>query len=119
MRTVLIDGLLGGVVISCWLGVIGMWRMRTPTEALHYLSLPTVLGGVLLTVAVFAETGMSSAGWKMAAIAVVLVSFNAVVAHAMARAFRVREAGHWEPRDGDAMEWVKARAGREQRGRQR
>lgn len=119
MRTVLIDALLGGIVLACWLGVIGMWRMRRPTEALHYLSLPTVVGGVLLTAAVFAETGVSSAGWKMAAIAVILVSFNAVVAHATARAFRVREAGHWESRNGDAMEWVRAREGRGQRGQTR
>ena len=113
MKAIAIDVLLGGVVLSCWLGVIGMWRMRRPTDALHYLSLPTVLGGVLLTAAVFAGTGMSAAGWKMAAIAMVLVSFNAVVAHATARAFRVREAGHWEPQDGDAMEWVKAQKGRQ------
>ena len=44
--------LLGGVVILCWLGVIGMWKMKEPVQALHYLSLPATAGAVLLTIAV-------------------------------------------------------------------
>jgi len=31
--------LLGGVVVFCWLGVIGMWRMKEPMQALHLLVL--------------------------------------------------------------------------------
>ena len=27
-------------MIFCWLGVLGMWRMREPMQALHYLALP-------------------------------------------------------------------------------
>lgn len=98
--------LLGIVVLGAWLGVIGMLRMREPTQALHYLSLPAV-GGIALTIAIFLETGSSQASWKMAAICVMLLAVNSVVTHATARAFRTREIGHWQPRDGDPLEFVR------------
>jgi multisubunit Na+/H+ antiporter MnhG subunit len=98
--------LLAGVVLSCWLGVLGILRMREPMQALHYLSLPASLGVVLLTAAVFVATGNSQASWKTAFIGAVLVGANSVVTHTTARAFRTRELGHWEPRPGDNVEWV-------------
>ena len=102
----LTDILLGITVLSCWIGVIGMLRMREPMQALHYLGLPASLGVVALTGAVLSETGISSTTLKTALIAVVLLGINSVVAHATARAFRTRELGHWEPRDGDPIEFV-------------
>lgn len=99
--------LLAIVVLTCWLGVIGMLRMKEPTQALHYLALPG-LGAMVLTAAVFVETGPSSAAWKMLFISFMLLAVNSVVAHATARAFRIRDLGHWEPRDGDAIEFVRA-----------
>ena len=98
--------LLGIVVLCAWLGVLGMLRMKEPTQSLHYLSLPAV-GGIALTVAVFLETGSSQASWKMALISVMLLAVNSVVTHATARAFRTRELGHWEPRNGDPIEFVR------------
>ena len=98
--------LLAGVVLSAWLGVIGMVRMREPMQALHYLSLPACLGSVLLTVAVFVETGSSNTAWKTLLICILLLAVNSVVTHAIARAFRTRQLGHWEPRPGDPVEFV-------------
>ncbi len=98
--------LLGGVVLSCWLGVLGMLRMREPMQALHYLSLPACLGSVLLTIAVFVETGNSNTAWKTLLICLSLLAVNSVVTHATARAFRTRQLGHWEPRPGDPVEIV-------------
>ena len=50
-----------GLCSSCWLGVLGMWRMREPMQALHYLALPAVCGlSSALTVAVFVADGHSS-----------------------------------------------------------
>jgi multisubunit Na+/H+ antiporter MnhG subunit len=92
-------------VLSCWIGVLGMWRMREPIQALHYLALPA-LGGIALTVAVFLQTGLGQIAFKTCAIVVVLLAINSVVTHATARAFRVRELGHWEPRKGDPLEFV-------------
>jgi multisubunit Na+/H+ antiporter MnhG subunit len=94
------------VVLACWLGVIGVLRMKEPTQALHYLSLPAV-GAIALTVGVFLQTGPSQAAWKTIAIAVMLLAVNSVVTHATARAFRTRELGHWEPLDGDPIEFVR------------
>jgi hypothetical protein len=36
-----------------------------------------------------------------------LLAVNSVVTHATARAFRTREIGHWQPRDGDNIEFVR------------
>lgn len=98
--------LLAIVVLAAWIGVLGMLRMREPTQALHYLSLPAV-GAIVLTVAVFVETGPSQASWKTLAICFMLLAVNSVVTHATARAFRGRELGHWQPRDGDPLEFVR------------
>lgn len=99
--------LLAIVVLACWLGTLGMWRMREPMQALHYLSLPAAGGGLALTVAVFVAQGNTQASWKTLLIACVLFAINSVVAHATARAFRTREVGHWEPREGDPMEFMR------------
>lgn len=96
--------LLVGVVLLCWLGVLGMWRMKEPMQALHYLSLPATAGAILLTIAVFTSQGIAQGFWKVVLIAVILLGSNSVVTHATARAFRSRELGHWEPLDGDPME---------------
>jgi multisubunit Na+/H+ antiporter MnhG subunit len=97
------------VVLFCWLGVLGMWRMREPVQALHYLSLPVWGATVFLTAAVFLQTGNSQAGWKTLLICIVLLAINSVVTHATARAFRTREIGHWQPRPGDPVESVRER----------
>ena len=103
---ILTDALLGITVLSCWIGVVGMLRMREPMQAMHYLGLPASIGVIALTGAVLSQTGLSSTALKTALIAVVLLAINSVVAHATARAFRARQLGHWEPRDGDPIEFV-------------
>jgi multisubunit Na+/H+ antiporter MnhG subunit len=105
--------LLGGTVLSCWIGAAGMWRMREPMQALHFLSLPACAGSVFLTAAIFVRTGNSQASWKSVLICVVLFAINSVVTHGTARAFRTREAGHWEPRPEDGLERVAGESGAE------
>jgi monovalent cation/proton antiporter MnhG/PhaG subunit len=99
-------GFLTLVVLLCWLGVLGMWRMKKPVQSLHYLSLPATSGAILLTIAVLISQGLGQAFWKVLLIALILLASNSIVNHATARAFRARELGHWEPLDGDAMEVV-------------
>jgi monovalent cation/proton antiporter MnhG/PhaG subunit len=99
--------LLACVVIACWLGVVGMWRVREPMQALHYLSLPASAGVIALTIAVFLEEGSSQIAWKTLLISLILFAINSVGTHAAARAFRARQLGHWEPRDGDGFEFVR------------
>ncbi len=106
-HSVLIDTFLAITVLSVWIGVAGMLRMREPTQALHYLSLPGTLGVLALAAAVFLESGASSQAWKTLLIAIILFGFNSVITHATARAFRTRQLGHWQPRDGDPMEFLR------------
>jgi monovalent cation/proton antiporter MnhG/PhaG subunit len=96
-QTIAVDLLLGLTSLACWVGVLGMIRMRDPYQALHYLGVPGVVGMGSLTIAVFVQTGWTQASWKCAIILVILVAANAVGTHAAARAFREREKGHWEP----------------------
>ena len=98
--------LLGAVVLLCWLGVLGMWRMKEPMQALHYLSLPATAGAIFLTIAVLVSQGLGQAFAKVVLITAIFLANNSVVTHATARAFRAREIGHWEPIDGDPMEIV-------------
>jgi multicomponent Na+:H+ antiporter subunit G len=100
--------LLSLVVLSCWFGAVGMWRMREPMQALHYLSFPACVGSSVLVLSVFVQTGSSQAAWKTLLICLVLLASNSVVTHATARAFRTRQLGHWEPRPGDPAEFVPA-----------
>jgi monovalent cation/proton antiporter MnhG/PhaG subunit len=97
-----VDVLLGLTVLSCWIGCLGMVRMRDPFEALHYLSWPALAGMGFLAAAVWIETGWTQATWKSLIVLAILMAANAVGTHAAARAFRVREKGHWEPEPGDA-----------------
>ena len=96
--------LLTIVVLSCWLGCLGMYRMREPMQAIHYVAFPACIGSVLLTLAVFLRTGNSQASWKTLLICIVVLGINSVVTHATARAFRTRELGHWAPQPGDNVE---------------
>jgi len=98
--------LLATVALLCWLGVLGMWRMKEPMQALHYLSLPATAAATLLAIAVLISQGIGQAFWKVLLITLILFATNSVVTHATARAFRARELGHWEPLDGDPMETV-------------
>lgn len=100
-QPIAVDILLGITAASCWLGALGMIRMRDPFQSLHYLSIPAILGMGSLTIAVWVETGWSQATWKCGIILAILVAANSVGTHAAARAFRAREKGHWEPLPDD------------------
>lgn len=94
---IVIDGLLAVTAASCWIGVLGMIRMRDAYQSLHYLGIPAIVGIGALTTAIFAQTGWSQASWKSLLILGILVASNSVGTHAAARAFRARQKSHWEP----------------------
>lgn len=107
---IVIDVLLGVTGVSCWIGVLGIVRMRDPYQALHYLGVPAIVGIGALTLAMFVQTGGSQASWKSLLILGIFVASNSVGTHAAARAFRAREKGHWEPEPGDPeVEFLGAR----------
>jgi multisubunit Na+/H+ antiporter MnhG subunit len=103
------DLLIGGLaaaVASCWIATLGAWRMRKPTQSLHYLSLAGTVAIVFLTFAMFLNLGWNSASMKTLLICAILIATNSVGTHATARAIRVRKLGHWEPRSEDGVEFV-------------
>jgi monovalent cation/proton antiporter MnhG/PhaG subunit len=106
LHAIATDILLSIVVITCWIGALGMWRMKQPIQALHYISIPASVGIIALAIAVFVEEGSSQASWKTLLIAIIVLGINAVVGHATGRAFRTRELGHWEPLNGDPIEFI-------------
>jgi multisubunit Na+/H+ antiporter MnhG subunit len=106
MREAVIYSSLAAVVVISWIAALGAWRMREPTQALHYLALPATGGVAFLALAVFLETGWSAAAVKTLLIGAILIATNSIGAHATARAIRVRKLGHWEPRTEDSVELV-------------
>lgn len=105
-HTLLIHAMLVATAVACWVGALGMWRMREPIQALQYMCFPASIASVFLTIAVALQTGASQATAKCVAIAAILFGINSIVTHASARAFRARELGHWEPRPGDDIEFL-------------
>jgi len=100
-QRIVVDVLLGVTAATCWLGCLGMVRMRDPFQALHYLALPAIPGMAALTLAVWIQTGWTQATWKCGLLFAILLAANSVGAHAAARAFRARRKGHWEPQPDD------------------
>lgn len=105
-RPTVIEALLGVVVLACWLGVVGMLRMRRPLQAMHYLTLPATAGMLALLIAMHFDNNSSPLTFQTALGAFILLAANSVVTHATGRAFRAGDFGHWEPRVGDPIEWV-------------
>jgi monovalent cation/proton antiporter MnhG/PhaG subunit len=96
-----IDVLLGIGVICAFAACIGLLVMKDLYERLHYLSLPATVTIICFTAAVIADKHFSQAGIKATLIMIVLLSMNAVLTHATARAARIRQFGRWV---GDATE---------------
>jgi multicomponent Na+:H+ antiporter subunit G len=76
---------------------LGMAVMRDPYQKLHYLAPAASIGPVLIMIAVLLEEGLKQAGIKAILVAAVTFIMNAVLSHATARAFRIRELGQLLP----------------------
>lgn len=89
--SVVIDGLLGLLVATVWLGCLGFVRLRTPLDRLHCASFVNVVAGALLVVLAFAADGVSDRALKvLLSVAITLVAGSAL-SHALGRALLYRE----------------------------
>ncbi|GAC1434315.1 MAG: hypothetical protein NVSMB65_08330 [Chloroflexota bacterium] len=79
-----------GVELLCCLGLV---LMRNVFDRLHYLGPATLLGPLLIALAVVAREALSQAGIKALLIALVLAVVSPVVTHATGRAARLRSFG--------------------------
>ena len=84
-----------GVELFCCVGVL---VMRDLYDKLHYTAPATTIGSLAIAAAVVVQESFSQAGIKAILVFLILLVTNPVLSHAPARAARVRERGHWEPR---------------------
>lgn len=90
MRSLVIDGLLMGIVGASWLGVWGFARLKSALDRLHCIAFVNVVSGLGLIGAAFVSDGISDRVFKIVLIVAVNLLSGAVVSHATARALSLR-----------------------------
>lgn len=86
-----------GVVITA-LSCLSLVLSIELLDRLHFMAPVANVGAVAILIAIVLQEGWGQALVKMLLICAVLIIMNAVLAHATARAARVREFGSWTPR---------------------
>ncbi len=104
VHQIVLDCFLWTGIISALLAAIAFPLSPHLLDRLHYMAPVADVSAVLILVAVIMQEGWHQAAFKTALICVVLVIMNAVLAHATARAARVREFGHWNPQPNENIE---------------
>lgn len=99
MRSVATDVLLLAGVLILLLCALGVLVMRSAYDRLHYAS-AAGWGAALIALAILVRQSLSLIADKALLTAVVVVVCGPVLAHATARAARIRERGEWDPRRG-------------------
>ncbi len=94
----LVEVLLVLAVVIAFICCIGMMVMRDAYQRLHYLAPASSISPVLIMIAVLVEEKLTQAGIKAILVAAVMFVMNAILSHATARAFRIRELGQALPR---------------------
>ena len=109
--TLAVEALVWLAVATSLVSCLGIVVMKNLYERLHYMATVSTVAVVTLLIAVVIEQGWGQAAIKMSLIVLVLVPMNAVLAHATARAARVREFGQWQPAEGEKVAGVDQIAG--------
>ena len=110
-----VHSLLALSAAAVWAGCLGVVAMRNEYERLHFMApMSTVSVGAILA-AVVVQEGWGQSAVNMSLILVALVFTNAVLAHATARAARVRELGQWQPAEGEKVEGMERISGARQK----
>ncbi len=104
VHQIVLDTFLWAGVISAAFAAIAFPISPQLLDRLHYMAPVADVSAVLILIAVIMQEGWHQAAFKTALICVVLVIMNAVLAHATARAARVREYGHWNPQPHEQIE---------------
>jgi len=96
-----IDALVGAGVATELLCCVGLVVARDVFDRIHFAMASTTLPPSLIAVAVLVEEGWTQPGINALLVAAVLFLFNPMIAHATARAARVRRFGHVEATDAE------------------
>jgi multisubunit Na+/H+ antiporter MnhG subunit len=89
----------GSALLSC----IGMLAARDHFPRMHFMAPVADISAVVVVVAVGVQEGWGQPLIKAILVCLVLIVMNAVLAHATARATRVRDYGHWTAQPGEAI----------------
>lgn len=100
MRTVAADVLLWAGVALLLLCAAGVLVMGNAYDRLHYAGAAS-WGVLLIALAILVRESWSLIGDKALAIAFLLAICSPALAHATARAGRIRERGAWNPQTGE------------------
>lgn len=103
MKTIVIEVLVYGAALIALLSSWLMLRMKDEYQMMHFMAPPASLSVILLTVAIFLQQGRKPESFKALFIVGVLVLMNAIITHATARAFRIREIEDWKPLEGEVV----------------
>ena len=103
MKAACIDVLVLGAVLLTLLSAWLMLRMKDEYQMMHFMSPPASVSAGLIAIAIFLQQGFRPESFKALFIVVVLTLMNAVVTHATARAFRIREAHNWHALPGEEV----------------
>lgn len=96
MRTAIVDVLLWAGVTLLLICSAGVLLMRSAYDRLHYSNAAS-WGVLLIAIAILVRESWSLIGNKALAIGVLLAVLSPTIAHATARAGRIRERGAWNP----------------------
>jgi monovalent cation/proton antiporter MnhG/PhaG subunit len=104
--TIAIEVFVWVTVAITMLSCLGLAVMKNVFERLHYMAPVSAVSAFSLLIAVILQHGWGQATIKMILIAAILFLMNPVLAHATARAARVRQFRDWVPAPGEKIPGV-------------
>lgn len=110
-----VAAVLVGIAVALALACsVGIAVMRSALERLHFSAPVTSLSVALIACAVWIDDPNWEARLKIVLIAVIMFLMNAILSHATARAIRIRDDKHFEPRRSERIPLI-ANGGEAQR----
>jgi multisubunit Na+/H+ antiporter MnhG subunit len=82
---------------------VGLAIVTTTLERLHFSATVTSFSAALITAAVWIDDPTWQSRLKVLLTAIVLFVMNSILSHSTARAIRIRQEKHFEPRPGDEI----------------
>ena len=102
MHHALIASVLVGIAAAlAFVCAVGVAIVTNPLERLHFSATVTSFSAILIAAAVWLDDPAWQSRLKVLLIVIVLFAMNSILSHSTARAIRIREAKHFEPRPQD------------------
>jgi multicomponent Na+:H+ antiporter subunit G len=89
--TAVVAVFLAAAVITTWLAAIAYFRLRTPFQRIHVVTLLNIVAGLGVLIAALLGDGITSRSLKCAFIWFIVVIAGALLAHVTGRALHLRE----------------------------